>query len=188
MSSNEALDELEIIERYILLLLGILDRPIPSSLHLQKELFVLTQANPKIERIFNFEKHYYGPYSQDLDELVKEPLYYKETFNLKKNGEISITERGRKLFNEIIKKYSENIRFSEMLAMMKMTRELYDKLTFDELLLLIYITYGEFKEKSKVSKKILSRENRNKLAHNLFKKGVITETRYNELVNYSNEN
>ena len=40
MSSNEALDELEIIERYILLLLGILDRPIPSSLHLQKELFV----------------------------------------------------------------------------------------------------------------------------------------------------
>ena len=75
-----------------------------------------------------------------------------------------------------------------MLAMMKMTRQIYDKLTIEELLLLIYVTYEEFKEKSKVSKRILSKNNRNRLAHNLFKKGVITETRYNELVKYSNEN
>lgn len=188
MSSNEDLDELEVIERYILLLLGVLDKSIPTPYHLQKELFVLSQANPKIKKIFNFEKHYYGPYSQDLAELVKEPLYYKEAYNLEKSGKISITEKGKKLFQEIVNRYKENIKFSEMLALMKMTRQIYDKLTTEELLLLIYVTYEEFKEKSKISKRILSKNNRNRLAHNLFKKGVITETRYNELVKYSNEN
>jgi len=188
MSSNEDLDELEVIERYILLLLGVLDKSIPTSYHLQKELFILSQANPKIKQIFNFEKHYYGPYSQDLAELVKEPLYYKEAFNFEKSGKISITEKGKKLFQEIVNRYKDNIKFSEMLAMMKMTRQIYDKLTFEELLLLIYVTYEEFKEKSKVSQRILSKINRKRLAHNLFKKGVITETRYNELVKYSNEN
>jgi len=75
-----------------------------------------------------------------------------------------------------------------MLAIIKMIRELYDKLTSKELLLLIYITYDDYKEKSKISKEILSKNERNRLAHNLFKKGAITETRYNELVKYSNEN
>jgi len=187
MSSNEKLDEMEIIERYIILLLGVLDKSIPTRIHLQKELFVLSKANPKINKFFNFEKHYYGPYSQDLAELVKEPLYYKEAFYLEKNGKISITDKGKKLFEEIVEQYQGDIRFSEMLAMMKMTRELYDKLTTEELLLLIYVTYGEFKEKSKVSKKILSKNIRNRLAHNLLKKGVITETRYYELVNYNND-
>ena len=42
------IDDAEIIERYLILLLGSIDRPIPSSEHLQKELFVLSKSNPKI--------------------------------------------------------------------------------------------------------------------------------------------
>jgi len=146
------------------LLLGVLDKPIPSSLHLQKELFVLSQANPKIKKKICFEKHYYGPYSQDLAELVKDPMYYKEAFNLGNFGKIIITDEGKKIFLNIVESYKDKSRFSELLAMMRMTRELYDKLTKNELLFLIYITYEEFKEKSKVSKSILSRDNRVRLA------------------------
>lgn len=39
---------------------------------------------------------------------------------------------------------------SPILAAMKMVRELYDKLTPEELLLLIYDTYPEYREKSNV--------------------------------------
>jgi len=185
MSSNEELDEGEILERYIILLLGIIDKPIPSLIHLQKEIFILSQANPTIQKFINFEKHYYGPYSQDINEIIQDPLYYKDAFNRDQSGRIAITPRGKEIYNQLIDRYKSNKRFLEFLAMIKMTRELYDKLTSEEFLLLIYITYEKYIEKSKVSKEILSKNKRIKLARNLLKKGIITENRFNEMVNYS---
>ena len=65
---------------------------------------------------------------------------------------------------------------------MKLVREMYDKLSRDELLFLIYITYPEFREKSKVSEKLLAPREKKRLASALLKKGIITKKRYEEIV------
>ena len=173
-------DEFEVIERYILLLLGVSDKPIPSLLHLEKELFILSNFNPKLKKFLSFFKHYYGPYSDNVRDLVKDPMYLKNAWVT--GDKIEITPEGKKLFNEIVKSFENNINFKKLLAAMKLVREMYDKLTKEELLFLIYITYPEFREKSKVSKKLLSLENKRRLAGALLKKGVVTKKRYEEIV------
>jgi membrane carboxypeptidase/penicillin-binding protein PbpC len=67
-----------------------------------------------------------------------------------------------------------------ILAAMKMVRELYDKLSLEELLLLIYDTYPEYQKKSDVFEVI--RKAKKKLAENLVKKGFIDEERYEDLI------
>ena len=182
MNQREELDELEVIERYIILLLGTVNRPVPSREHLQKELFILSRTNPKIARFITFEKHYEGPYSLDIDELLRNPMYYPEAYQIDKNGRCWLTTKGKEIYGDIVEKYSENPRFRELISIMKMIRNMYEKLSKEELLFLIYITYPEYREKSNISDKLLSTKKRKELSKRLLQKGVITEERYKELV------
>lgn len=179
MKVNSGLTENEVIERYLILLLGIVDRPMPSREHLQKELFILSRANPRVANFIKFEKHYKGPYSDDLDELIKNPLHYVGSYHYHAKDTIHITQKGKKIYNQIVKHYSENNKFKEFLGMLKMIREFYDRLSKDELLFLVYLTYPEYKEGSKISENLISR--RKEIAKKLLEKGVITEKRFLEI-------
>ncbi len=181
---NEKLDELEVIERYIILLLGVKNKPIPSREHLQKELFILSKANPKISEYITFEKHYEGPYSIDVDDIIKNPTYYPGAIWIDKKGRCGLTPKGKNIYNKIIKKYSENLKFQALINSMKMIRKIYEKLSKDELLFIMYATYPEYREKSNLSDRLFSPTKRKELAEKLLKKGVITKKRYKELVNY----
>ena len=64
----------------------------------------------------------------------------------------------------------------------KMIRDLYDRLTTDELLLLVYHTYPEYKLKSKKSEELLSPQNKSRIAKQLLSKGLITLKKYHEIV------
>jgi hypothetical protein len=66
---------------------------------------------------------------------------------------------------------------------MKMIRELYDKLSKDELLFLIHVTFPEFRKRSTYFDKLLAKKK--KLAKSLLKKGLITEKRFKELASYN---
>ena len=66
---------------------------------------------------------------------------------------------------------------------MKLVRRLYEKLTTDELLFLIYATYDEYTEKSHKAKSLLTKKSRMRFAQQLLEKGVITKSRFLELVN-----
>ena len=181
---QEKLDRLEVLEMYIILLLGVLDRPIPSKEHLHKELFVLSRSNPKVGEILSFEKHYKGPYSPDVAEIMRSPLYYREAFYFDKKGRCHLTDEGRKIYENIVREYGKNEKFQAFLAAMKMIRELYERLSVDELLFLIYISYPEYREKSLFFEKLLSRKR--ELAESLWKKGLITEKRFKEIVGNDN--
>ena len=61
-------------------------------------------------------------------------------------------------------------------------RELYDKLSENELLFLIYATYGEYTEKSDISNRLLSSASRKKFTKSLLEKGLISEERAKELI------
>ena len=178
---REPQDEIEVIERYILLLLGVVDRPIPSILHLEKEIFILSNFNPKIKEFIHFEKHYEGPYSQEIKELVECPLYFSSAWEIE-NGEIKITEKGKELFKKLVQQFKDDPKFIRMLEAIKIIRKLYDKLSREELLLLIYITYPEYREKSKIFDEIYKK--RKEIAESLLEKGLITEERYKEIVEW----
>jgi hypothetical protein len=67
-----------------------------------------------------------------------------------------------------------------ILAAMKMVRELYDKLSPEELLHLIYDTYPEYQKKSNVFDDI--QKSKTRLAGSLVNKGYIDEDRYDGLM------
>jgi len=173
---------LKIVEEYIISLLGVENRAVPTIWHLQKEFFVLTKMHPKAQRLFNFVKHYEGPYSQVLQDSVKEPMYYEDAFISRGNSEIYITVQGRKTFESIKEKYATDEKFIQVLSSLKLIRDIYEKLSKEELLFLIYVTYPEFVEFSSIYDRLVkNRKRRNQLSQSLLKKGLITEGRYEEL-------
>lgn len=177
------LNKLIIMEKYIILLLGVVEeRPIPSSTHLQKELFILSNANPKINEIIEFEKHYFGPYSADLDSISKDPIYHSEAFIQDSKNRFYLTEKGKEIYRDILNEIGDSDKIKQFLLMLQMIRKVYDKLTTDELLFIVYLTYPEYTEKSSKSKKLLSSPDKQILASKLFKKGVITQKKYQEII------
>jgi len=175
-------DELEVIEKYILLLVGIVDRPVPSFTHLEKEMFMLSKCFPIIQECFNFEAFHYGAYSQALQEAVQEPFYYENAFKIEGN-KISLSDEGKDEFKKILHEGQSDKYASELLSALKLIRELYDKLSVNELLFLVYNTYPESAKFSSVSDKYLkNRTLRERYAKGLLNKGIISKDRYNELV------
>jgi hypothetical protein len=171
-------------ENYIVLLLGSAEGPIPTVWHLQKEMFLLSRAIPKVQGLFNFEKHYEGPYCQALQEQSKEPFYLADAYGFDNAGRLHLTMDGRKIFSAIIKQYQSNERFMRMFNSMKLIRSIYDKLQKDELLLLVYVSYPEFIDLSNAYDRLVKdAEKRGGLAKGLLEKGVITQDRYKEIVN-----
>ena len=52
------------LEDLIILLPDSSPNPMPSRWHLQKEMFMLAKANPKLGPLICFEPHHSGPYSR----------------------------------------------------------------------------------------------------------------------------
>lgn len=174
---------LKIVEEYIVSLLGIDEKSVPTIWHLQKEFFIFTKIRPKAQQLFNFVKHYEGPYSQVLQDSVRDPMYYEDAFITKGNGEIYLTNQGKKIFRDIKEKYANDEKFIHILHSLKLIRDIYEKLTKEELLFLIYITYPEYIEFSSIYDRLIKdKEKRNQLSENLLKKGLITMDRYEELI------
>lgn len=169
-------------EKYIILLLGASSKPIPSMWHIQKELFILTKFNPKVQGLFNFEKHYQGPYSQSLQALIEEPAHHADAYTYDQRG-CHLTAAGRVVYEAIVTEYKNNEKFIELLNALRLIREMYDPLSKDELLFLVYVTYPEFAEASQEYDRLVNnRHNRSRLARNLFARGIVTEERYQELI------
>ena len=175
------------LENSILLILGAVDRRI-SLLHLEKEVFLLWNFHPKIKEYLNFIKHYRGPFSKEIQEAIWNPVYLEDFWlyipprNRDKlsGGHIELTDEGRKEYNRLVEKIREKEDLLHLLAGMKMVRELYDKLSIEELLLLIYDTYPDYSEKSNVYQEI--KRKREILAKKLMKKGIIDKERFESLV------
>jgi uncharacterized protein YwgA len=175
-------DEIKIAEDIVLLLFGVDDKPIKGDLHLQKEIFLLTKSNPKLQNLFNFKKHIFGPYSQLLADIVEEPLYHDKAF-MKINSNILLTPQGRSEFKKIKSDKDSQKIVDELEKVLSLIRSIYDKLSGDELLFLIYATYPEYLEKSAVSDKLFKNKSMKKrIVSGLLSKGVITESRASELL------
>lgn len=169
-------------EKYIILLLGALNKPIPSIWHIQKELFILTKFNPKVQGLFNFEKHYQGPYSQSLQALIEEPAHNADAYTCDQRG-YYLTVVGKIVFEAIVSEYKNNEKFTELMNALRLIREMYDPLSKDELLFLVYVTYPEFAEASQEYDRLVNnKHNKIRLARGLLARGIVTQERYQELI------
>lgn len=175
----------KLVEEFIVSLLGSKENSCPTVWHLQKEFFIFTKMNPKAKQLFNFVKHYEGPYSEILQESLREPMYYEDAFITKQNGEICLTDEGHEIFDNLRKRYTHDEKFIHIINNFKLIRDIYDKLTKEELLFLIYVTYPEYIEYSNVYDRLVRDQKKKlQLSEKLLKKGLITEERYKELISY----
>ena len=173
------------LENFILLVLGMCDRKI-SLLHLEKEVFLLWNFHKKIQTYLKFIKHYRGPFSKEIQETILNPFYLEDHWiyiyqnDKLSGGYIKLTPKGKSEYKRLLEKIQKNDEMLHLLAGIKMVRELYDKLSLEELLLLIYDTYPDYIEKSEVWKDI--EKKKPQLALSLKKKGVASNERYISLV------
>ncbi|MFH1452178.1 MAG: hypothetical protein ABIF88_03325 [archaeon] len=175
------MDEAEFIERYMILMLGASKNPLPSVMHFQKEMFLLSKFKMDVADSFNFEKHYFGPFSQVLNDALKSPAHFSEAFNFDRS-KILLTEDGRREFDKMIKNFSKEEDFKIIVSSLELLRSLYDRLSETEIMFLIYETYPEYTEFSKVSDRLLKNKFiRDRIIKSIFSKGLITEERYEEL-------
>jgi len=180
-----------LIEQYLIILIGVVKTPVPTNLHLQKEFFVLRNVAPDLSKIIKFEKHKYGPYSPDLNEALKNPICYPEAFEFyirdlplvdRMIVEISLTPKGKAAFRKLLKEYSHAEPFREFLAIAKAIRLMYDPLNVEELLLLIYSTFKDWTKYSSIYRSLMAPAHRRHLAYELYKKGIISKSKYQELL------
>lgn len=175
------------LEHLILLLLGAEDQKI-SILHLEKEAFFIWNFHPDIKKFMRFISHYRGPYSEEIEQIIRNPFYLincwtyipPARYDTLTGGYVELTPQGRSEYKRLYAASSANPQMGPILAAMKMVRELYDKLSPEELLLLIYDTYPEYQKKSNVFDGI--QKSKKKLADNLVKKGYIDAERYEDLM------
>ncbi|HJX50035.1 MAG TPA: hypothetical protein VJ438_01095 [Candidatus Nanoarchaeia archaeon] len=167
-------DEIEEAEKKLILLLGLQEKPI-DELFIQKELFLLTRTLKELEVLFDFKKHYQGPFSEVIHDSLDDPLYFENSFS-KMGNKFLLSEKGKEQFKEISLKEKK-----ESLVLIKFIREVYEKLEEDELLFIIYCSYPEFMEKSNRCKFLFNNEIKLKIIKNLLKKGLISEEKAEEL-------
>ena len=175
------------LEHLILLLLGARDQKI-SILHLEKEAFFLWNFHPDIKKFMSFISHYRGPYSEEIQQVIRNPFHLINCWtyippawhDTMSGGYVELTPQGRSEYQRLYAASSANPQMEPILAAMTMVRELYDKLSKEELLLLIYDTYPEYQKKSDVFETI--RKSKKRLANDLVRKGFISEDRYEELI------
>lgn len=175
------MESVEVVEKYAILMVGSVERPIPSDLHMQKELFILSKIKPSIQEHFNFQKHYIGPFSPALRDVVESSVYVDRAF-VRKGRNIFLSKTGKVEFRDLFKRHRKKSDFNVLNSYMKLIRIIYDKLSSDELLFIIYDTYPDYTEFSNFSDIIMKNKRKiTSIVHSLFKKGIITKQRHDEL-------
>jgi hypothetical protein len=161
-------------KKLIALLLSGADKPIASKVNFQKELFLLIRAMPQFESLFDFISHRLGPYSNSAEHIIENN---PELFVADRKG-IYLSDEG-KLFSSSVREEMRPENFNRLNQSIQFIRSIYDNLTDDEFMFLVYMTYG-YTEKSDRFEDLLKRKKQ--LAENLLRKKIITHHRYEELL------
>lgn len=166
MKSNKTIEEeFTLLEKIILVLLYLREKsPIAGKLRLQKMIFLISQDLEKLNDELDFEPHKYGMYDQTIDDAL-EGLEQDGFITIDKN--ITLTKKGIEKAEEILKDFSE-----EEIEIIEEVKELFENLSENEILALLYFKFPEFAKYSEKLDEITKK--RKELAISLYKKGKIS--------------
>jgi len=168
-------DEEEAFRRKLIaLLLSGADQPIPSKVNFQKELFLLIKAMPQFESIFDFIPHRLGPYSNSAERIIE----INSDLFVADNKGIYLSDDGKR-FKSSVQKEMRPENLEQLMQSIEFIRSVYDHLTDDEFMFLVYMTY-DYTEKSDRFDALLKKKKQ--LADSLLRKKIITNQRYLELL------
>ena len=171
--------DVEELERMIILLLGSGSGPVPSSAHLQMEMYMLTKVDSGLGALFRFEPHSSGPHSPGLQKASLEPLHHVGAYEVGRRGEARLTAAGQRAYAEIV---SGSVRMKGLAGVANFVRHVYHGIDADEFLFLISDEYSGAAELSGVGGRYKDSKVRKRLAGSLIDKGIVTMERYGELI------
>jgi hypothetical protein len=177
---SQGIEVAEAAERYLLLLAGQSDRAIPSEIHAQKELFLLSRSWKRAAEALGFRKHYFGPYSESISQAYNNPAYFEEAFILN-NDSVSLGAKGKQVYSQIVAN-EERPEFNQLLSELRLLRELYDPLSPEEVMFLVYEVHPEYTELSEKVASFSKPEKRRQIINGLLRKGAITMMKAEELL------
>ncbi len=163
--------DLEDLERMIILLLGSGSGPVPSSGHLQREMYMLTKVDPGLEALFRFEPHPGGPHSPGLQRASLEPLRHEGAYEVGRHGGVCLTTEGRHAYEAMV---SGTVRMKGLAGAASFVRHVYDGVDADEFLFLVSDAYSGTAELTGMDDRYRDPEARRRLADSLVDKGIIT--------------
>lgn len=187
--------EIKDAEYLILLILGKARGKI-GVLHLHKIFFALWKFHPEVRKLVNFVPHLKGPYSFDIDQLIKSPTYASDCWEFVppgrsevekvEGGYIIITKKGKELYKKLIeglnRKSQEDEDVLAIISAIDLIVPLYTRLDWQELLFLLYTDKSnkEFSKKSELSDKILKRAEA--IVNRLIEKRIIPKNKKDLLI------
>jgi len=187
--------EIKDAEYLILFILGKAGGKI-GVLHLHKIFFTLWKFHPAIRKLVNFVPHLKGPYSFDIDELIKSPTYVSECWKFippgnseaerVEGGYLIITKKGKEIYKKLVeglnKKSKEDADALALVSAIDLIVPLYTRLDWQELLFLLYTDESnkKYSKKSELSNKILKKTET--IVRRLVKKGIIPENKRDLLI------
>lgn len=169
-------NELEPVERFILLLLYSRDRePVKGETWLQKEMFLIGKNVDEIGRKYPNAGYLKGPYSEAVDKTASQ--FQMSGFLSRETGQgISLTSKGAELARELLEQTKEEER-----KMVHDVKEFLNDMSSDELLAYIYSCYPESTENSDIKEQV--KEKCLPAAVNLVRKRKISVEKGAEIAN-----
>ncbi len=160
-------DQIDTVQGFILALLGLGDEhEIRGDLHLQKELYLLSRQIDVLARACNFIPYLKGPYSEDVDAAVSD-LKALGLLEERRRGRLRLTEEGRNLFEELMDEIP-----SEVEERLLESKDFFNDMSDDELLVFIYAVYPEMATESVLRDRVMTK--RIPIAKRLYARGKVS--------------
>lgn len=168
MPKSDLHSSLDIVQRYILALLGASNKaPVRERLWLQKELFVLAKQTRKLGEACGFSAHLQGPFSDTADEALKDLKNLGLVDYDAYGANIRLTPAGSNEHEDLLKRMPADVR--ERVEDMK---EFLNDLTENELLVFVYYSYPDMTQESVLTDVV--EKNRSRCSVALYKKGKVS--------------
>ena len=172
-STDTIASSLTSMEKLLLYASGSEDIVLRTKVKMQKLMFLVSKAMPQIaDGNFRFEPHKKGPYSIEIEESLNS----LNDCNLIELPSCEVTEEGKKIVKQIVPKQPLRGIVDELKSYITHLKE-------DELLLMIYVDYPEYRINSEEWERLKSK--REELAKRMFEKGQVSVNRAAELAGVS---
>lgn len=145
-------DQIDTVQGFILALLGLGDEPeVRGDLHLQKEMYLLSRQLDALAAACNFNPYLKGPYSEDVDAALSD-LRISGLVDEGRGGRIRLTDEGRALFDDLRAEIPDDVK-----DRIEESKDFFDDMTDDELLVFIYSVYPDMATESVVRERVMNK-------------------------------